>query len=79
MSKKLGQIIVETLREARGKNRYDIVGDTLNSFATALSKCGIEFVYMRHEEAGANVRPRSPIRGIHPFGLFAAVTSGVTP
>ena len=53
MSKKVGQVIVDTLKEAGVKNCYGIVGDTLNTFATALSKSGINFVHMRHEEAGA--------------------------
>ena len=53
MSKKVGQVIVETLKEAGVKNCYGVVGDTLNTFATALSKSGIDFVHVRHEEAGA--------------------------
>src|SRR4029077_12841652 len=53
MSKKVAQVIVDTLREAGVRNCYGIVGDTLNNFATALSKSGIEFVHVRHEEAGA--------------------------
>src|SRR6266404_5832393 len=53
MSKKVAQVIVETLKEAGVRNCYGIVGDTLNTFATSLSKCGIEFVHVRHEEAGA--------------------------
>ncbi len=53
MSKKVAQVIVETLKEAGVKHCYGIVGDTLNTFATSLSKNGIEFVHVRHEEAGA--------------------------
>ena len=53
MSKKVGQVIVDVLKEAGVKHCYGIVGDTLNTFATALSKSEIEFVHMRHEEAGA--------------------------
>lgn len=53
MSKKVGQIIVDVLQDAGVKHCYGIVGDTLNTFATALSKSEIEFVHMRHEEAGA--------------------------
>jgi len=41
------------VKEAGVKNCYGIVGDTSNTFATSLSKCGIEFVHVRHEEAGA--------------------------
>src|SRR6266478_861350 len=53
MSKKVAQVIVETLKEAGVKHCYGIVGYTLNTFATSLSKNGIEFVHVRHEEAGA--------------------------
>src|SRR5260370_4418174 len=53
MSKKVAEVIVETLQSAGVKNCYGIVGDTLNTFATSLSRSDIKFVHMRHEEAGA--------------------------
>jgi hypothetical protein len=53
MSKKVAQVIVETLQSAGVKNCYGIVGDTLNTFATSLSRSEIKFVHMRHEETGA--------------------------
>src|SRR5271156_7094640 len=53
MSKKVAQVIVETLQSAGVKNCYGIVGDTLNTFATSLKASDIQFVHMRHEEAGA--------------------------
>jgi pyruvate dehydrogenase (quinone) len=53
MSKKVAEVIVETLAAAGVKNCYGVVGDTLNTIATNLSKSGIQFVHMRHEEAGA--------------------------
>jgi pyruvate dehydrogenase (quinone) len=53
MSKKVAQVIVEALQTAGVKHCYGIVGDTLNNFATSLSKSEIKFVHMRHEEAGA--------------------------
>src|ERR1700746_314438 len=53
MSKKVAQVIVDVLEEAGVKNCYGIVGDTMNTFATSLSKSEIEFVHVRHEEAGA--------------------------
>src|SRR6266581_7043134 len=53
MSSKVGQMIVDTLVSAGVKHCYGIVGDTLNTFAVALSKSDIQFVHMRHEEAGA--------------------------
>jgi thiamine pyrophosphate-dependent acetolactate synthase large subunit-like protein len=53
VSKKVAQVIVETLQSAGVKNCYGIVGDTLNTLATSLSRSDIKFVHMRHEEAGA--------------------------
>src|ERR1700691_6444560 len=53
MSKKVAQVIVETLQSAGVKHCFGIVGDTLNTFATSLSRSDIKFVHMRHEEAGA--------------------------
>src|SRR6202167_1707279 len=53
MSKKVAQVIVETLQSAGVKHCFGIVGDTLNTFATSLSRSDIDFVHMRHEEAGA--------------------------
>ena len=53
MSKKVAQVIVETLESAGVKHCYGIVGDTLNTFATQLARSEIKFVHMRHEEAGA--------------------------
>jgi pyruvate dehydrogenase (quinone) len=53
MSKKVAQVIVDTLVDAGVRHCYGIVGDTLNTFATSLSKSQIQFVHMRHEEAGA--------------------------
>src|ERR1700723_2448076 len=53
MSKKVAQVIVETLQSAGVKHCYGIVGDTLNQFAASLSRSDIKFVHMRHEEAGA--------------------------
>src|ERR1700746_2518411 len=53
MRKKVEQVIVDVLTDAGVTHCYGIVGDTLNTFATSLSKSEIEFVHMRHEEAGA--------------------------
>src|ERR1700744_2798198 len=53
MSKKVGDVIVEVLQEAGVKHCYGIVGDTLNTFAAALKKSGVNGVHVRHEEAGA--------------------------
>jgi pyruvate dehydrogenase (quinone) len=53
MSKKVAQIIIDTLVAAGVKHCYGIVGDTLNHVATSISHSDIRFVHMRHEEAGA--------------------------
>src|SRR5580700_6832008 len=53
MSKKVGEVIVDTLVAAGVKHCYGVVGDTLNTIATSMSQSSIEFVHMRHEEAGA--------------------------
>jgi pyruvate dehydrogenase (quinone) len=53
MKKKVGELIVEMLESAGVKHCYGVVGDTLNTIAAGLSKSTIEFVHMRHEEAGA--------------------------
>ena len=53
MSKKVADIIVETLVSAGVKHCYGVVGDTLNRIAHGISESSIEWVGMRHEEAGA--------------------------
>jgi pyruvate dehydrogenase (quinone) len=50
MSKKVAQLVVETLQSAGVNHCCGIVGDTLNTFATSLSRSEIKFVHMRHEE-----------------------------
>jgi len=53
MSKKVADIIVETLQNAGVRHCYGIVGDTLNLIARSLERSEIEWVSVRHEEAGA--------------------------
>jgi pyruvate dehydrogenase (quinone) len=53
MSKKVADVIVETLQSAGVKHCHGIVGDTLNRIAESISRSEIEWVHMRHEEAGA--------------------------
>src|SRR5258706_14692862 len=53
MGKLVADIIVETLQNAGVKHCYGVVGDTLNLIARSLEKSEIEWVSMRHEEAGA--------------------------
>ncbi len=45
--------MVETLQAAGVKRCYGIVGDTLNRIAHAIDRSEIDWVHMRHEEAGA--------------------------
>jgi pyruvate dehydrogenase (quinone) len=53
MSKRVGDVIVETLQAAGVKRCYGVIGDTLNQIAQAIDRSEIEWVSMRHEEAGA--------------------------
>lgn len=53
MSKRVAEILVETLQAAGVKRCYGIIGDTVNRIAHAIDACEIEWVHMRHEEAGA--------------------------
>ena len=53
MGKLVADIIVETLQNAGVKHCYGVVGDTLNLIARSLEKSEIEWVSVRHEEAGA--------------------------
>ena len=48
MSKKIAEVIVETLESAGVKNCYGTVGDTMNLLAEHIQKSGIEWVQMRH-------------------------------
>jgi len=53
MGKLVADIIVETLQNAGVKHCYGVVGDTLNQIARSIAASKIEWVHMRHEEAGA--------------------------
>src|SRR5712671_6356668 len=53
MSKRVADVLVETLQAAGVRRCYGIVGDTLNRIAHAIHESKIEWVHMRHEEAGA--------------------------
>src|ERR1700742_943118 len=53
MSKLVADIIVETLQSAGVRRCYGVVGDTLNLIARSLERSEIEWVSVRHEEAGA--------------------------
>ena len=53
MSRRVADLLVETLQAAGVKTCYGIVGDTVNRIAYALHRSEIDWVHMRHEEAGA--------------------------
>jgi pyruvate dehydrogenase (quinone) len=53
MSQRVAEVLIETLQAAGVKRCYGIVGDTLNQVAQAIHRSEIEWVHMRHEEAGA--------------------------
>lgn len=53
MHKTVSDVVVDTLVKAGAKRCYGIVGDTINHFTAALSHSPIEWVHVRHEEAGA--------------------------
>src|SRR5258706_7402761 len=53
MTKRVAEVLVETLQAAGVRSCYGIVGDTLNRIAHAIDRSEIDWVHMRHEEAGA--------------------------
>ena len=53
MSQRVADVLVETLQSAGVKRCYGIIGDTLNRIAHAIDRSEIEWVHVRHEEAGA--------------------------
>ena len=53
MSKRVADLVVDTLQAAGVKTCYGIVGDTLNRIAHAIDRSEIDWVHVRHEEAGA--------------------------
>ena len=53
MSRRIADVVIETLYAAGVERCYGIVGDTLNLIAHAIDRSGIRWVHVRHEEAGA--------------------------
>jgi len=53
MTKRVADLLIETLQAAGVKTCYGIVGDTMNRIANAIDRSQIDWVHMRHEEAGA--------------------------
>jgi pyruvate dehydrogenase (quinone) len=53
MGKRVADLLVQTLQAAGVKTCYGIVGDTMNRIAHAIDRSQIDWVHVRHEEAGA--------------------------
>ena len=53
MTKRVADLLIDTLQAAGVKTCYGIVGDTMNRIAHAIHGSHIDWVHMRHEEAGA--------------------------
>lgn len=51
--KKVADIIIDVLQNAGVKHCYGVVGDTLNHVTDAIRRSEINWVHVRHEEAGA--------------------------
>ena len=52
MSRRVADLLIETLHAAGVRTCYGIVGDTLNRIAHAIDRSEIDWVHVRHEEAG---------------------------
>ena len=52
MAKNVAEVIVETLEAAGVKHCWGVPGDTLNYVTDAIRRSKIEWVHVRHEEAG---------------------------
>jgi pyruvate dehydrogenase (quinone) len=53
MSMNVAQVMVDTFEAAGARRCYGIVGDTVNRFAHAVHESPIDWIHVRHEEAGA--------------------------
>jgi pyruvate dehydrogenase (quinone) len=51
--RKVADIVVDVLQSAGVQRCYGVVGDTLNHVTDAIRRSKIDWVHMRHEEAGA--------------------------
>lgn len=51
--RKVADIIVDVLERAGTRHCYGVVGDTLNHVTDAIRRSSIDWVHVRHEEAGA--------------------------
>ena len=53
MSKRVADLLIETLQVAGVETCYGIVGDRLNRIAHAIDRSEVDLVHVRHAEAGA--------------------------
>ena len=53
MSKRVADVLIETLQAAGVKTCCGIVGDTMNQIARFIDRSQIDWVHMRREEARA--------------------------
>src|SRR5438445_9614076 len=53
MGNRVADLLVKTLQAAGVSTRYGITGDTLSRIAHAIDRSAIDWVHVRHEEAGA--------------------------
>jgi pyruvate dehydrogenase (quinone) len=52
MAKTVAEVVIETLQQAGAKHCWGIPGDSLNYITDAIRRSEIEWVHVRHEEAG---------------------------
>src|SRR5580704_8847854 len=52
MTKRVADVVIETLQAAGVKRSWGVPGDTLNFVTDAIRRSKIEWVHVRHEEAG---------------------------
>lgn len=52
MAKTVAEVVIETLQQAGAKHCWGIPGDSLNYITDAIRRSDIEWVHVRHEEAG---------------------------
>lgn len=53
MTRRVADVIVETLAAAGAKRCYGVPGDTLNYVTDAIRRSDLRWIHVRHEEAGA--------------------------
>ena len=67
MSKRVADLVVDTLQAAGVRSCYGIVGDTLNRIAHAIDRSEIDWVHIRHERpAPSRPAPKRCSPGVSP-------------